>query len=317
MFSISTKEGEPIGLYKSHNGNKLLYIKQNDVNGGCAECDGSCGGCLMCKEITANLIEDYIKNTGARINFRQIQKLKNALEKGEEPEDDLINKLYKIAKSEITEQRKKEILFKDGIITPLVNSNSERQVFYITGMSGSGKSSYINEILPSYINAYKGKRKILLFSNKEQDPSYKNEKIIRIKLDEDLLTEPLTLEELKNKFIIFDDIEGVPNKKIMQEMDRLRDLILQQGRQYNITFAYVSHLANNYKQTRTILNECHSITIFPYMTTAYSLKYLLERYFGLDKEAIKKINSLNSRWITLIKCPTLTVLHQHGAYLIN
>jgi hypothetical protein len=70
--------------------------------------------------------------------------------------------------------------------------------------------------------------------------------------------------------VVFDDVEYNTVKEIDKELDRIRDLILQQGRSYRCSFVYISHQANNYKSTRTILNECNSITIFPAMTTRYS-----------------------------------------------
>jgi signal recognition particle GTPase len=77
-----------------------------------------------------------------------------------------------------------------------------------------------------------------------------------------------------------------------------------------------AHQANNYAQTRTILNECMSITIFPAMTTRYSLNYLLSKYFGFDKNQINKICKLPSRWVTIFKSPPL-ILYSSGAYLVN
>ena len=52
------------------------------------------------------------------------------------------------------------------------------------------------------------------------------------------------------------------------------------------------------------------------MTTKYSLKYLLEKYFGFDKPMINKICKLPSRWVTVYKCPPL-VLYSSGAFMAN
>ena len=52
------------------------------------------------------------------------------------------------------------------------------------------------------------------------------------------------------------------------------------------------------------------------MTTRYSLKYLLEKYFGFDKHQITKICRLPSRWVCIFKAPPL-VLYSSGAYLVN
>jgi hypothetical protein len=69
-----------------------------------------------------------------------------------------------------------------------------------------------------------------------------------------------------------------------------------------------------------ILNESHSITIFPNTAGSRTVKYLLEGLFGLDKHQIKKIKQIGttkSRWITIVKSFPLIVLHQKGAYTLN
>ena len=48
--------------------------------------------------------------------------------------------------------------------------------------------------------------------------------------------------------VVFDDVEYNSSKDIDKELDRIRDLILQQGRSYRCSFIYISHQANNYKQ---------------------------------------------------------------------
>lgn len=301
--SFSYSDGDAIGFIKKRS--KVIYVNRDGKKE--ETFDG---------EVLENIISNYIQNMNVRINFKQIEELKKSLLNQEEPENEILRKLYKIANLKINDKKEREIMIKDADIEPIINPNVERQVFYVSGMSGSGKSTYVNKIINSYTKFFKN-NKVYLFSNKEEDESYTNKNIIRVKLDEELIHEPIELDEIKNSMVIFDDIEGVPNKKIMNELDRLRDVILQQGRSYKVYFCYVSHLANNYKQTRTILNECHSITIFPAMTTTYSLKYLLEKYFGFGKDDIKKLLSLESRWITIFKLPCLFVLHENGCYFLN
>lgn len=302
--AFSYSDGDPVGFIKKKS--KIIYVNKNSKKREETFDD----------EILENIISNYIQNMNQRISFRQIEQLKTSLLNQEEPENETLRKLYKIANLEIDSVKEREIIIKDAEVEPIINPNVERQVMYVSGMSGSGKSTYVNKIINSYLKFFKN-NKVYLFSNKEEDESYTNKDIIRVKLDEELLVDPIKLDEIRESMIIFDDIEGVPNKKIMTELDRLRDVILQQGRSYKIYFCYVSHLANNYKQTRTILNECHSITIFPAMTTAYSLKYLLEKYFGFGKDDIKKLASLDSRWITIYKLPCMFVLHQNGCYFLN
>ena len=100
----------------------------------------------------------------------------------------------------------------------------------------------------------------------------------------------------------------------------IMNMILETGRHTKTSFIYTSHIANKGNETKTILNETHSVTIFPNTAGARTMKYLLEGLFGLDKHQIKKIKQLGttkSRWITIVKSYPLIVLHQKGAYTLR
>lgn len=305
-FSLSYKDGNPIAyIPEGKKKGKILYINQKQEN------------LTEDKDDITYLIEEFIRNCPERLNFKQIKELEHSLLNDIEPSNQVLNKVYRVMKMNLATAKNKEVIIKDSKLVPIIDPTVERQVFYITGMSGSGKTTYVNMLIDSYVKFYKGKRKVYLFSNKEWDSSYTNKNITKIQLNNEIVEEPLTMDELVKSLVIMDDIEGVPNKAISNELDRIRDLILQQGRQYKISFCYVSHLANNYKQTRTILNECHCVVVFPYMTTAYSLKYLLEKYFGFDKKQIARFQKLNSRWVCIWKSPTISVMYENGCYLLN
>ena len=75
---------------------------------------------------------------------------------------------------------------------------------------------------------------MLLFSSKREDKALDDIKqIIRVKIDDDIHVNPYTLKEIssnsKPTLCIFDDIEDFPNKKINQEVARLRDEVLRNG----------------------------------------------------------------------------------------
>ena len=264
----------------------------------------------------AILIENLYRTMNGSVSFKLLEQLREALLKKKPPVNRELKQLYDRAMKMMNKNKNKEISLLDGELVPMFDETVERMVFMIAGMSGSGKSTYTSKLCQTYHLQYPT-NKIILFSNKPEDPVFDRlEYIDRILIDEDLLDEPLTLNELEDSLIIFDDVEYSTNKEIDKELDRIRDLILQQGRSYKCSFVYISHLANNYKQTRTILNECNSITVFPSMCTRYSLKYLLEKYFGFDKTEVKKICSLPSRWVTIYKTPPL-VLYSKGAYLVD
>ena len=61
------------------------------------------------------------------------------------------------------------------------------------------------------------------------------------------------------------------------------------------------HTATNGAMSKILLNECHAIVLFPVNMTGKSSKYLLDNYFGLDKNQIKNIENVNSRHIAILR----------------
>ena len=75
------------------------------------------------------------------------------------------------------------------------NTNSERDVYYITGPSGSGKSYFVRMYCEQYKNKFKNSE-ICLFSNLKEDESLDSIKPKRFRIDEKLHPEPIKVEEL-------------------------------------------------------------------------------------------------------------------------
>ena len=200
------------------------------------------------------------------------------------------------------------------------NKKTERSILYITGSSGSGKSYYTKEYIKNYHIAYP-KHPIYLFSALNDDPTLDSIKYLkRIKLNDKFLNTDFTIEDFENTLIIYDDIDTISNKFMKMKLNEIKEMILQTGRHTKTSFIYTSHIANNGFQTKIILNETNSITIFPNTAGSRTVKYLLEGLFGLDKHQIKKIKQIGttkSRWITIVKTFPLIVLHQKGAYTLN
>lgn len=211
----------------------------------------------------------------------------------------------------------KEIKCKNNeYIQHMPHKSNERQILYITGASGSGKSYYVNK----YGNEYRKKFKnnpIYLFSSVQDDTSLKIPDLKRIRLDEAFLNTDLTASDFKDCLVIFDDTDVINNKLILKKVNLILDTILQTGRHHGTSVIYTSHTACNGSQTKVILNEAHSVTIYPSGLGGRSIKYLLDQYFGLDKEQIRKIKRLPSRWVSILKTYPMIVLYEKGAYVLN
>jgi UDP-glucose 4-epimerase len=93
--------------------------------------------------------------------------------------------------------------------------------------------------------------------------------------------------------------------------------MLEIGRHFNISVIFTSHCATMGNDTKRILNECHSITIFPKNLGGKTSKYLLDQYLGMDKEQIKKLKKVNSRWVTILKTYPQCIISEKCAWVIN
>lgn len=211
--------------------------------------------------------------------------------------------------------------FKDLKLTsskfqPIPDPDKEREIIYITGPSGSGKSTYTANYLKNYKKIYKD-RPIYLFSALPDDASIDEIEPKRIIIDDRLITEPLKGEDFKNSFVIFDDIDVISDKQQREAVYSILNQILECGRHWNCGCAVTNHLACNGRDTRRILNECHSITYFPHSGGNRGMKYLLTEYLGLDKKTIQKIKKSKSRWATIYKNYPQFCLTENNIFLLN
>jgi len=182
------------------------------------------------------------------------------------------------------------------------DKNTERSILYITAPSGSGKSYYTREYISQYHKMYP-KRDVFIFSSLEDDPTLDKLKYIkRIKIKQQpFLTTDLSAVDFKDALCVFDDCDCLTDKLIKKQVFNVLNSILETGRHFNISVVYTSHSACAGIETKKILNECHSITIFPKTAGNRILKYLLDSYFGFNKEEIANIKKIKTRWVTITK----------------
>lgn len=206
-----------------------------------------------------------------------------------------------------------------GILYPVPDIDG-RQVVYIAGPSGSGKTTYSTNYIKEFHRIFP-RNNIFVFSRLEKDPVLDKVNPKRILLDNSLIDDPIDIhkEFQEGDLILFDDCDTIQDKKLKDAISRLKNDILETGRHMCLYIIITSHLinGNDRKDTRTILNEAHSLTVFPKSGSAYGIKYVLKNYIGLSNDQIEEILSLPSRWVTIGKNYPQYVFYEKGAYLVN
>jgi Cdc6-like AAA superfamily ATPase len=182
---------------------------------------------------------------------------------------------------------------------PAINKDTERMIWYVSGMSGSGKSHYTGNVLRKYKKSYP-KNEIYLFSSVDEDKALDSLKPKRINLD-GLLTEDLSSEDFADSCVIFDDCDCISNKHIKNKILAIQNQILEKGRHSNISCIVTSHITNDGNNTKKILNEAHRIVVFPSNMNQRSFKYLFDNYLGFGKEEIKYLKNIETRSLTICK----------------
>lgn len=194
------------------------------------------------------------------------------------------------------------------------DENTERQIMYITGASGSGKSTYIASYCKKYKKAFPN-NEIYVFSALGEDTSLDVIKPNRIKLDERMVTDPLTVDDFKDCMTIFDDIDVIGDKKIREAVYQVLNAILETGRHTKTSVCISNHLPTAGKDTRRVLNEAHSVVWFPHSGSGVGMRRLLIDYLGLDKLIIKKIKKLKTRWACLFKNYPTIIMTEMSMFL--
>jgi ribosomal protein L15 len=187
-------------------------------------------------------------------------------------------------------------------------SQNERDVLYVCGKSGSGKSYHIKNYCMEYHKEHP-KNPIWLISPKQEDVSFKEIKKImtQLRLDDEFINTEIGLDDLANSMIIFDDAEGLGDKKLREKVFKLLNLCMTCGRSYKISVAVISHCPTNAKETRIMLLENSHCSFFPSFLSDHSLNYLCKNYLGLGKAHINKILKTNDRSCCVLNNPRVVI----------
>lgn len=187
----------------------------------------------------------------------------------------------------------------------LPNIDVDRQILYIAGPEGSGKSTIAAQYMKEYHKLFPNNR-IVIFSRVGTDQAFSRlgNNIIRIPIDKELIDHPLDiLNELQDTLVLFDDCNTIQDDKLKKTVAKIMHDTMETGRHAKINVIITSHLVipNERRDARTILNEAHSLVVFPKAGSSQQISYVLQKYFGYNKEQIEVVLKQNSRWVLVNK----------------
>lgn len=307
-----TKGAKPIAVVKGGKYDKeILYVNDGDHKGNKPK-----------NEILAKNYSTELRELKPIERVQLIGRLNEARAKGIEAADQLIGEtslgkslydriLLDDAKSthiELPEDSEFQIL-----PTP---DPTKREVFYIAGASGSGKS-YIARSIAEFYHKLHPDRDIYLLSKLGEDETL--DKMTpppkRLKIQSFIDDYPDDLEEFRDCLIIFDDYDTFvgPADKVVH---KLIDDLATMGRHTNTTMLCLSHYLTNYKKTRLLLNEATHLIVYPMATSFHALGYLLKTHVGLTKDDIRDLKKMG-RWVCIYKHFPQWLLSKQNARLLN
>lgn len=212
----------------------------------------------------------------------------------------------------------------DGKLEPTVNFRNERDVLYVFGPSGSGKSHYIGTYIGNYHHTFPDNN-IIIFSAVQEDRAFDVYNPIRIRLNHLMGSEELNLVSpevldkslFEDSLVIFDDIDTISNSSVRGDVIKIRDDLLETGRHLRASVAATSHVALDREKTKRMINESHFITFFPRSGQHRAATTFMKEYIGASPQQIKKILELPSRWVTIYKNYPQYVFYERGAFLTS
>jgi len=262
-----------------------------------------------------DILRDLVKNNN--YSKKDMELIDDALENNDINKIKQINDLLIKKEDNMTDREFK--IYDEGTIQPLPRFKKTERI-YITGQTECGKSYFIKQFLKQYRKVYEDKEEkpIFLFSDVDEDEEIDAiPGLTRFQLDEGLIeTENINPRNFQNSICVFDDIDSIQNKKIYKLICNFRDALLRRGRHENISVIITNHLSTDFRNTRIVLNECNSIVIFPHSGSTHGMKYLLQKYVGLDKKGIEKVLKLPSRWVLIHKNNPQYIMYEKGCYIV-
>ena len=178
----------------------------------------------------------------------------------------------------------------------LKNGNT-RQILYISGSSGSGKSFYTSMYLKRY-NKMFPRNPIFVFSSLTEDKVIDECKnVVRINFkDEKFYSADYTdINKFKDSLVLYDDTDTIADPFIQTKIKASQNLILTTGRHAGVFCIITSHKCCAGPHTALILAESQSVTLFGDKMGYVTMLYALQSGFGFTRKQVDYIRTLDTR----------------------
>lgn len=152
----------------------------------------------------------------------------------------------------------------------------------------------------------------------EEEPPKRKKRKKNIKTGEyALLKYPLNPSKVNHSCILFDDIDYIHDKEIKKEVETFLKDCQGTGRKDRVWVLLTSHIICKGWDTQLTIGEATWIVVFVNGGIGRGIDYFLRTYLRInDKELIKKIMELPSRWVAIHTRAPLMIAYQNGAFLI-
>ena len=196
-----------------------------------------------------------------------------------------------------------------------VDPKTERQIIYMAGCSGCGKSYYSRQYIEQYKKAFKD-RPVYIISSLTEDKTLDSIKgLKRVRVDDTLITDPLSCEDFRDSLVLIDDIEMISEKPLRNAIQSFKDKVLQVGRHFNISALITSHNPTNRAESKVVLLESHIIVV--YLASGGNYNNLLINYIGLDVKQIQKLKAMKSRWVSFVRGYPQIIFTQKSIFFMS
>ncbi len=201
---------------------------------------------------------------------------------------------------------------KEGVFDPIpsvILSNTKdikpsREILYICGPSGVGKSTFCANYIRNF-NKLFPKKKVYVLSRMDSDDTFAGLNITRIECDESLVTMPIDIhsECETGCMFMFDDCDTITDESVRNAVTHLMFDILETGRHKEIYCLITSHvmIKGSRNENARIFNEMHRLVLFPGGCNRVHAIRVLTEHLGIGGPVAKKILGLKTRWICIGK----------------